>query len=72
MPSTAYETGNPSKLLDQITSEFPHVHISTVNRRYFNEEKGTAQRLSHNKPCHVHSTIVFWTANVSFSHKTIC
>jgi len=40
MPSTAYETGNTSKLLDQITSEFPRVHISTVNRKYFNEEKG--------------------------------
>jgi len=43
MPNTAYETGNPSKLLDQITSEFPHAHISTVNRKYFNEEKGVQQ-----------------------------
>jgi len=40
MASTAYETGNTSKLIDQITSEFPHVHITTVNRKYFNEEKG--------------------------------
>jgi len=43
MPSTAYETGNTSKLLGQITCEFPRVHISAVNRRYFNEEKGSVQ-----------------------------
>jgi len=43
MPSTAYETGNTSKLLDQITSEFSGVHISTVNRKYFNEERGVLQ-----------------------------
>jgi len=40
MPNTAYETGNTSKLLDQITHEFNHMHISKVNRKYFNEEKG--------------------------------
>jgi len=40
MPSTAYETGNTSKLLDRITNEFTRTHISTANRKYFNEEKG--------------------------------
>jgi len=40
MPSTAYETGNTSKLVDQIAAEFPRIHVSTVSRKYFNEEKG--------------------------------
>jgi len=46
MPSTAYETGNTSKLLDKITNEFPRVAIHTVNRKYFNEEKGMQHWLS--------------------------
>jgi len=40
MPNTAYETGNASKLLDRITNEFPRAHVTSVNRKYFSEEKG--------------------------------
>ncbi|CAH1773969.1 unnamed protein product [Owenia fusiformis] len=40
MPSTACENGNMTKLFKLISDQFTNTNIATVQRKYFNEEKG--------------------------------
>jgi hypothetical protein len=49
MPSTAYESGNKSTLMETVTANFPNAHVTTVSRKYFNEEKGAFH--SHFSTC---------------------
>ena len=41
MPNTACENGNMSTLYKLLSDQFPNASLSTVQRKYFNEAKGT-------------------------------
>jgi len=45
MPNTACEAGNMTKLFQLISEQFPDTNLATVQRKYFNESKGTLQLL---------------------------
>ena len=40
MPSTACEAGKMTKLFKLILEQLPSVNLATVQRKYFNENKG--------------------------------
>uniref|UniRef100_A0A7M5XGZ2 Uncharacterized protein n=1 Tax=Clytia hemisphaerica TaxID=252671 RepID=A0A7M5XGZ2_9CNID len=40
MPTTACENGNMSPLFEAISQQNPHINLTTVQRKYFNETKG--------------------------------
>ena len=41
MPNTACEAGNMTKLFQLISEQFNDTNLATVQRKYFNESKGT-------------------------------
>lgn len=41
MPSTAFENGKMSALFEVLSDQFPYITLTTVQRKYFNETKGT-------------------------------
>lgn len=41
MPNTACENGAMTKLFKLVTHQFQNSNVSTVQRKYFNETKGT-------------------------------
>ena len=43
MPSTAYENSNMTKLFKIISDQYQNTNIAAVQRKYFNETKGTAE-----------------------------
>ena len=43
MPSTAYENSNMTKLFRIISDQYQNTNIAAVQRKYFNETKGTAE-----------------------------
>lgn len=45
MPNTACE--NPSTLFKFLSDQLPYANLSSVQRKYFNEAKGSAQFLWH-------------------------
>ena len=43
MPSTAYENSNMTKLFKIISDQYQNTNIAAVQRKYFNETKGTVE-----------------------------
>ena len=43
MPSTAYESSNMTKLFKIISDQYQNTNIAAVQRKYFNETKGTVE-----------------------------
>ena len=41
MPNTACENGSMSALFETLTEQFTYASVTTVQRKYFNESKGT-------------------------------
>ena len=41
MPNTACENGSMSALFETLTEQFAYTSVTMVQRKYFNESKGT-------------------------------